>query len=156
MLQLWRGARSGHGGLTLCALSRTLPLDESEKCDPNDSSGSCATERVSGADCVTGTLTYTIPTAAATTFTYTMPGMPDNTDVEMTSIPNVGLVLRCGGLSLNGQMVCAQTLIPGPPTSYQVYVSNAVTGDDCKGLAVSNGTLTMGTSATGCPAVFVR
>jgi hypothetical protein len=24
MLQLWRGARSGHGGLTLCALSRTL------------------------------------------------------------------------------------------------------------------------------------
>lgn len=31
MLQLWRGARSGHGGLTLCALSRTLPLDESEK-----------------------------------------------------------------------------------------------------------------------------
>jgi hypothetical protein len=31
MLQLWRGARSGNGGLTLCALSRTLPLDESEK-----------------------------------------------------------------------------------------------------------------------------
>jgi hypothetical protein len=31
MLQLWRGARSGHGGLTLCALSRTLPLDEPEK-----------------------------------------------------------------------------------------------------------------------------
>ena len=31
MLQLWRGARSGHGGLTLCALSRTLPLDEREK-----------------------------------------------------------------------------------------------------------------------------
>lgn len=31
MLQLWRGARSGHGWLTLCALSRTLPLDESEK-----------------------------------------------------------------------------------------------------------------------------
>ena len=31
MLQLWRGARSGHGWLTLCALSRTLPLDEQEK-----------------------------------------------------------------------------------------------------------------------------
>lgn len=31
MLQLWRGARSGHGWLTLCALSRTLPLEESEK-----------------------------------------------------------------------------------------------------------------------------
>jgi len=31
MLQLWRGARSGNGGLTLCALSRTLPLDEPEK-----------------------------------------------------------------------------------------------------------------------------
>ena len=31
MLQLWRGARSGNGGLTLCALSRTLPLDEAEK-----------------------------------------------------------------------------------------------------------------------------
>jgi hypothetical protein len=31
MLQLWRGARSGHGGLTLCALSRTLPLEEAEK-----------------------------------------------------------------------------------------------------------------------------
>jgi hypothetical protein len=31
MLQLWRGARSGNGGLTLCALSRTLPLDEDEK-----------------------------------------------------------------------------------------------------------------------------
>ncbi len=31
MLQLWRGARSGNGGLTLCALSRTLPLDEKEK-----------------------------------------------------------------------------------------------------------------------------
>ena len=31
MLQLWRGARSGNGWLTLCALSRTLPLDESEK-----------------------------------------------------------------------------------------------------------------------------
>src|SRR5262249_55905971 len=31
MLQLWRGARSGNGGLTLCALSRTLPLDETEK-----------------------------------------------------------------------------------------------------------------------------
>src|SRR5712691_6023401 len=31
MLQLWRGARRGHGGLTLCALSRTLPLDEPEK-----------------------------------------------------------------------------------------------------------------------------
>ena len=31
MLQLWRGARSGNGWLTLCALSRTLPLDEAEK-----------------------------------------------------------------------------------------------------------------------------
>jgi Transposase DDE domain len=31
MLQLWRGARSGNGWLTLCALSRTLPLDENEK-----------------------------------------------------------------------------------------------------------------------------
>jgi hypothetical protein len=31
MLQLWRGARSGNGRLTLCALSRTLPLDENEK-----------------------------------------------------------------------------------------------------------------------------
>ena len=31
MLQLWRGARSGNGWLTLCALSRTLPLDEKEK-----------------------------------------------------------------------------------------------------------------------------
>jgi len=31
MLQLWRGARSGNGWLTLCALSRTLPLDETEK-----------------------------------------------------------------------------------------------------------------------------
>lgn len=31
MLQLWRGARSGNGAVSLCALSRTLPLDESEK-----------------------------------------------------------------------------------------------------------------------------
>jgi hypothetical protein len=31
MLQLWRGARSGNGGLTLCALSRTMPLEEAEK-----------------------------------------------------------------------------------------------------------------------------
>ena len=31
MLQLWRGARSGNRGLTLCALSRTLPLEEKEK-----------------------------------------------------------------------------------------------------------------------------
>lgn len=31
MLQLWRGARSGNGWLTLCALSRAMPLDESEK-----------------------------------------------------------------------------------------------------------------------------
>jgi len=31
MLQLWRGARSGNGRLTLCALSRTLPLDQKEK-----------------------------------------------------------------------------------------------------------------------------
>lgn len=31
MLQLWRGARSGHGHLTLCALSRAMPLDEREK-----------------------------------------------------------------------------------------------------------------------------
>lgn len=31
MLQLWRGARSGNGLLSLCALSRTLPLDENEK-----------------------------------------------------------------------------------------------------------------------------
>src|SRR2546425_9670075 len=31
MLQLWRGARSGNGWFTLCALSRTLPLDEREK-----------------------------------------------------------------------------------------------------------------------------
>ncbi len=31
MLQLWRGARSGSGGLTLGALSRTLPLDQREK-----------------------------------------------------------------------------------------------------------------------------
>jgi DDE family transposase len=31
MLQLWRGARSGNGWLTLCALSRTLPLAEREK-----------------------------------------------------------------------------------------------------------------------------
>ncbi len=31
MLQLWRGARSGNGYLTLCALSRTMPLEESEK-----------------------------------------------------------------------------------------------------------------------------
>lgn len=30
-LQLWRGARSGNGRLTLCALSRALPLDEPEK-----------------------------------------------------------------------------------------------------------------------------
>ncbi|HEY7677261.1 MAG TPA: transposase [Candidatus Methylomirabilis sp.] len=31
MLQLWRGARSGHGSLTLGALSRALPLEEGEK-----------------------------------------------------------------------------------------------------------------------------
>ncbi len=31
MLQLWRGARSGHGYLTLAALSRALPLQEGEK-----------------------------------------------------------------------------------------------------------------------------
>jgi len=31
MLQLWRGARSGNGKLTLGALSRTLPLEENEK-----------------------------------------------------------------------------------------------------------------------------
>lgn len=31
MLQLWQGARSGNGYLTLCALSRTMPLQESEK-----------------------------------------------------------------------------------------------------------------------------
>ncbi len=31
MLQLWGGARSGNGWLTLCALSRTLPLDQQEK-----------------------------------------------------------------------------------------------------------------------------
>ena len=31
MLQLWRGARSGNGGLTLGALSRALPLDQREK-----------------------------------------------------------------------------------------------------------------------------
>ena len=31
MLQLWRGARSGNGYLTLCALSRCMPLEESEK-----------------------------------------------------------------------------------------------------------------------------
>jgi len=31
MLQLWRGARSGHGHLTLAALSRALPLQEREK-----------------------------------------------------------------------------------------------------------------------------
>lgn len=31
MLQLWRGARSGHGYLTLCALSRTMPLQTDEK-----------------------------------------------------------------------------------------------------------------------------
>ena len=31
MLQLWRGARSGHGHLTLAALSRALPLEEGEK-----------------------------------------------------------------------------------------------------------------------------
>lgn len=31
MLQLWRGARSGNGRLSLCALSRTLPLEQREK-----------------------------------------------------------------------------------------------------------------------------
>jgi hypothetical protein len=31
MLQLWRGARSGHGSLTLGALSRALPLAEAER-----------------------------------------------------------------------------------------------------------------------------
>lgn len=31
MLQLWRGARSGHGFLTLAAVSRALPLEEREK-----------------------------------------------------------------------------------------------------------------------------
>jgi hypothetical protein len=31
ILQLWRGARSGHGHLTLAALSRALPLEEREK-----------------------------------------------------------------------------------------------------------------------------
>jgi hypothetical protein len=31
MLVLWRGARSGNGLVTLCALARTLPLDESLK-----------------------------------------------------------------------------------------------------------------------------
>jgi len=31
MLQLWRGARSGHGALTLAAVSRALPLEEREK-----------------------------------------------------------------------------------------------------------------------------
>ena len=31
MLQLWRGARSGHGHLTLAAVSRAVPLDEREK-----------------------------------------------------------------------------------------------------------------------------
>jgi hypothetical protein len=31
MLQLWRGARSGNGKLTLCALSRAIPLEVREK-----------------------------------------------------------------------------------------------------------------------------
>lgn len=31
VLQLWRGARSGNGYLTLCALSRAMPLEEDEK-----------------------------------------------------------------------------------------------------------------------------
>jgi hypothetical protein len=31
MLQLWRGARSGHGHLTLAALSRAVPLEERER-----------------------------------------------------------------------------------------------------------------------------
>lgn len=31
MLQLWRGARSGNGKLTLCALSRAIPLEVPEK-----------------------------------------------------------------------------------------------------------------------------
>ncbi len=31
VLQLWGGGRSGNGWLTLCALARALPLDESEK-----------------------------------------------------------------------------------------------------------------------------
>ncbi len=31
MMQLWRGARSGHGYLTLAALSRTMPLEANEK-----------------------------------------------------------------------------------------------------------------------------
>lgn len=31
MLVLWRGARSGNGHITLCALARTMPLDTSEK-----------------------------------------------------------------------------------------------------------------------------
>ncbi|MFA6034789.1 MAG: transposase [Myxococcota bacterium] len=31
MLTLWRGARSGNGKITLCALARTMPLDVNEK-----------------------------------------------------------------------------------------------------------------------------
>ncbi len=31
VLELWGGGRSGNGWLTLCALARALPLDESEK-----------------------------------------------------------------------------------------------------------------------------
>jgi hypothetical protein len=44
MLQLWRGARSGNGWLTLCALSRTLPLDERwRRPAPKGSTACCAT-----------------------------------------------------------------------------------------------------------------
>lgn len=48
MLQLWRGARSGHGHLTLAALSRTLPLDQTEKARAKRLSRLLANPRLSG------------------------------------------------------------------------------------------------------------
>ena len=110
-----------------------------------------------GSGCLAGLLTYTIAPVAPTTFTYTMAGMPDGTDVQVSLNPT-GTIVKCGGPSSNGQMVCAVTLTPG--VGYITDVTNAFTGQkDCKGLTASNGTITAGGSTdptTGCPVLFVR
>jgi hypothetical protein len=101
------------------------------------------------AGCGSSNPTSPTPVPPPTTFTYTMAGMPDGTSVQVL-VTGWG---TCTGLSSNGKMVCSATLTPGQ--NYLITAHNTFTGqDDCTGLTVSTGLLSLGTSATGCPALF--
>jgi Transposase DDE domain len=87
MLQLWRGARSGNGRLTLCALSRTMPLEENEKARSKRLYRLLRNSSLDGTEMTP----FLVRLALGSNPTGWIPIMVDQTDVQGTQVIMAGI-----------------------------------------------------------------